>query len=136
MSAPVTDFSKAVSRQWLWKNAAMARMTRAILELALERAESAIPSGQEFSANDLPADLDHGGRGTCGVIFNSLANDGVLRAIGFHQDGEWFPKTVKNAGGNKIGVYALASELLARELLSRHSEVEPEPVAAVQTEFL
>ena len=130
MSAPVTDFSKAVSRQWLWKNAAMARMTRAILELALER------EGREFSANDLPEDLDHGGRGTCGVIFNSLANDGVLRAIGFHQDGEWFPKTVKNAGGNKIGVYALASELLARELLSRHSEVEPEPVATVQTEML
>lgn len=130
MNAPVTDFSKAVSRQWLWKNAAMARMTRAILELALAR------NGQEFSANDLPAELDHGGRGTCGVIFNSLANDGVLKAIGFHQAGEWFPKTVKNAGGNKIGVYALASELLARELLSRHSEVDPEPVATVQTEML
>ena len=135
MSAPTTAFSKAISRQWLWKNSAMARMTRAVLELAVER------NGREFSANDLPADLDHGGRGTCGVIFNSLANDGVLKAIGLNQDGAWFPKTVKNAGGNKIGVYALASELLARELLSRHSQcelppLEPEPVAPVQTEFL
>jgi len=130
MSAPVTAFSKAVSRQWLWKNAAMARMTRAILELALAK------NGQDFSANDLPADLDHGGRGTCGVIFNSLANDGVLRAIGFQQDGEWLPKTVKNAGGNRIGVYALASEPLARELLSRHAEIEPEPVATVQGELI
>lgn len=120
MSAPVTNFSKAISRQWLWKNPAMVRMTRAILELAIER------NGLEFSANDLPDDLDHGGQGTCGVIFNSLANDGVFRSIGFQQDGEWFPKTVRNAGGNKIGVYALASEALARELLSRHV-IEPQP---------
>lgn len=134
MSAPVTPFSKAVGRQWLWKNPAMSRMTRAILELALER------NGGEFSANDLPESLDHGGRGTCGVIFHSLANDGVFRAIGFHQYGEWFPKTTKNAGGNKIGIYALASEPLARELLSRHSQCElppePVPVKAEQQQFL
>ena len=131
MSAPVTNFSKAVSRQWLWKNPAMARMTRAILELALQH------NGREFSANDLAADLDHGGRGTCGVIFNSLANDGVLQSIGVYQSGGWFPKTVKNGGGNRIGVYSLASEALARELLSRHAaQPEPEPVATVQTEML
>lgn len=111
MRAPIP--AKAVGRQWMWKNASMLRLTRAGLVLALER------NGAEFSANDLPADLEHGGRGNCGTIFSSLAGDGVFSAIGFHHNGQWIPKTVKNAGGNHINVYSLGSEALARELLSR-----------------
>ena len=128
MSAPIP--AKAVGLQWMFKNASMSRVTRAGVELALER------NGAEFSANDLPEDLEHGGQGNCGTIFWTLAKAGIFKAVGFMHEGQWIQKTVKNPGGNHINVYCLGREALARELLSRHSEPEPVPTEAVQVEML
>lgn len=124
--------NEAVIHEWAWKTPAMSRMTVAVVELALAsaRGESEIA---EFSANDLPEELDHGGQGIAGSVFKWLKRDGIIARVRL-ADGN--PKFVYNAGKNPVGVYRLQSEPLALELLSRHSAAPgPEPVA-VQTEML
>lgn len=125
--SPPDPFDEAVIRQWTYKTPAMQRVMVAGCRLALERASArgdARPTN-EFSANDLPPDLEHGGRGIAGSVFGILARDGVLSPVGwFAPDGSFQQRTVKNAGGNHIGVWRLKSAALARRLLAVHGAAE------------
>lgn len=125
--------NEAVIHEWSWKTAAMRRMTAAVLRLALERGRGE-SERVEFSANDLSADLEHGGQGIAGSVFKWLKKDGIIERV----FAGGMPKFAYNPGGNPVGVYRLKSEALARELLSRHEAAGPEfePIAAVQTEML
>lgn len=101
------QLDEATQREWLWKTPAMQKMALAVCELAI--------NSQEFSANDLP-EFEHGGRGICGSIFRRLAADGVIVPvmIGTQQ------KIAYNAGGNRIGVYKVASHKLTLRLIQVH----------------
>jgi hypothetical protein len=110
-------FLEAREDQWVWKTPAMEAMAVAVCGLALKRGMA-----EEFSANDL-ADFNHGGQGICGSIFKRLIEDGVLTRVGRIEDGKFCPKIVTNAGGNKIGVYRLASHARASALVKLHSRV-------------
>lgn len=94
-----------------WKTPAQRRLAGAVARLALRR------SGREFSANDLPAELEHGGRGVCGTVFRVLAMRGVLRAAVHELASGQVPKVTLNHGGNRIGVYELANAARARQLI-------------------
>lgn len=121
--------AEAVVHEWMWKTPAMTRVTVAVLRLALACGQS----GTDFSANDLPEDLEHGGQGIAGSVFKWLKKDGIIENVMIGAQ----PKFVYNAGSNPVKVYRLKSEILALELLSRHeARPEPEPVATVQTEML
>lgn len=126
------DFAEAIVLQWSFKPAAMSQMMLAICKLALERSAAGVPSGSDFSANDLP-EFAHGGRGIAGSVFGPLANQGVLAPVGTFINGAFQQRTVKNAGGNHIGVWRLASAPLARALLKAHGQPAPE---LKQVEFL
>lgn len=104
----------ATQHEWLWKNPAMQRMTLEICRVAL--------FGAEFSANDLP-EFEHGGQGICGSIFRRLVKDGVIAPVLLAPD---CPKVIHNAGGNRIGVYCLVSEKLARRLILVHGADVPD----------
>lgn len=122
-------FDEAVVLEWFYKPQAMRRMAVAVIQLALERGQS----GADFSANDLPEDLEHGGQGIAGSVFKWLKKSGVIENVMAGPQ----PKFVYNAGSNPVKVYRLKCEKLARTLLERQeAEPEPEPVATVQTEFL
>lgn len=113
------DFAEARELQWTWKTPAMAAMAVAICKLALERGMA-----REFSANDLPIHtaIEHGGSGIAGSIFKRLLEDGVLVRAGiFDSERKFCPKIAVNAGGNKIGVYRLASHARASALIRIHS---------------
>lgn len=114
-------FSDARELQWMWKTPAMRAMVVAICKLALEK------STQEFSANDLILE-NHGGRGIAGSIFHRLANDGVLSPVGIFIGKEFQQRTVKNAGGNRIGLWRLASRWRAEALLRVDAELPGAPV--------
>lgn len=116
-----TAFAEARELQWVWKPGAMSDMAAAICVLALAHG----PSGQ-FSANDLEL-KDHGGRGIAGSIFHRLAQDEVITPVGGFVDGEFQQKYVRNAGGNRVGVWRLKSLARAGRLLELHSQL---PVAA------
>lgn len=107
---------EAIIEQWTWKTDAMKTMTLAICRLAL--------LGADFSANDL-AEFGHGGQGICGAIFSRLAADGVIAPVGSFVDEEFVQKYVRNAGGNRIGVWRLKSGSLARRALAVHGAAEP-----------
>lgn len=117
--APVDE---AAILQWTWKTPAMQAMAVAICKLALERGAS-----EEFSANDLPQ-FAHGGQGICGTIFLGLISNGVIARVGtFDGAGKFQPRIVTNAGGNKIGVYRLASHARASALVRIHgAQKQPE----------
>lgn len=131
MNKPNTDqheasFAEARELQWTWKTPAMEAMAVAICKLAIERGMA-----REFSANDL-ADFDHGGQGIAGSIFKRLLEDGVLARAGmFDSEKKFCPKIAVNAGGNKIGVYRLASHAKASALVKLHSRAD----TSAATEF-
>lgn len=114
---------EAIIEQWTWKTDAMKTMTLAICRLAIRSAEGGGRNG-EFSANDL-AEFGHGGQGICGAIFSRLAADGVIAPVGGFVDGEFVQKYVRNAGGNRIGVWRLKSGSLARRALAVHGAAVP-----------
>lgn len=103
--------AEAIIEQWTWKTPAMKAMTLAVCRLALR--------GGEFSANDLP-EFAHGGSGICGAIFNRLAKDQVITPVGAFVAGEFQQKTVRNAGGNRIGVWRLHNAARAAQVLTVH----------------
>lgn len=113
------DFAEARELQWCWKTPAMEQMAVAVCRLALQRGAAA-----EFSANDLP-EFEHGGSGICGSIFKRLIEDGVLTRVGSFYDGQFNPKIICNKGGNKIGVYRLASHARASALIKVHEGRRP-----------
>lgn len=105
--------------QWRWKTPAMQRMAVAICRLAVQSGT------REFSAKDLP-DFTHGGSGIAGAVFHGLLADGVLAQCGGFIGGKLYPKTVRNAGGNKINLYRLASRARAERQLVLHGQALPE----------
>jgi hypothetical protein len=117
-------FQEAAIEQWTWKTAAMKAMTLAVCRLALKSAECGAGSA-EFSANDLE-EFNHGGTGICGTVFGRLAKDGVIAPVGAFVGGEFVQKFVKNAGGNRIGVWRLKNGALARRALALHGQAEAE----------
>jgi hypothetical protein len=111
---PTDDFAEARELQWTWKTAAMEAMAVAICRLALAR------GGATFSANDLTLE-DHGGHGIAGAVFHRLAKDEVITPVGIvGDDGKFYQHTIKNAGGNHIGVWRLRSHARAQALLRIH----------------
>jgi len=122
------DLAEPTLNQWTWKTPAMAKMAVAVCKLAIEKA------GGEFSANDLP-EFTHGGGGICGCVFNQLIEFGILARVGLFDGATFLPKIVFNKGGNKIGVYRLASGGLARALLAVHDH-EEQPQTLKQGEML
>ena len=108
-------FSEARELQWMWKSPAMAAMAVAVCKLALARGAHA-----EFSANDLP-EFGHGGQGIAGSVFYRLLHDEIVYQVGhFGSDLTFYPKVVKNKGGNKVNVYRLKSAARAEALLRVH----------------
>jgi len=110
-------FQEARELQWVWKTPAMEAMAVAICTLALERGPH-----REFSALDLPIHTaqQHGGGGIAGAVFHRLAKDEVLCPVGGFVDAEFQQKVVRNAGGNRIGVWRLKSAARASALLRIH----------------
>jgi hypothetical protein len=98
--------------QFLWKTEAMLRMAVAAVDLALygsERAGDALREGAqsdsrggcaprnedwngEFAADDLPADLEHGGSGIAGSVFAVLVNNGIIERVRVTVGGQMFYK--------------------------------------------
>lgn len=122
------EFAEARELQWTWKTPAMQAMAVAIARLAL-----ACGTAGEFSANDLKL-ADHGGSGIAGSIFKRLAEDDVIAPVGGFVGGEFVQKFVKNAGGNRIGVWRLKSPARACRLVALHGG-EQQPKLA-QAELL
>lgn len=106
---------EAVIRQWAYKPGAMREMVVHVLSLALR--------GGEFSANDLPihGEEEHGGSGIAGSVILQLKRDGILAEVGTFDGPTFCPRIVRNAGGNKIGLYRIGKPGLARTLLERHT---------------
>lgn len=76
-----------------------------------------------FSALDLPThgQRAHGGSGIAGTVFGLLARKyGILAPVGGFVDGVFQQRYVKNACGNRIGVWRLADPARARALLAKH----------------
>jgi len=117
--------AEATVAEWTWKTTAMRDMTVAVCRLAIERGVSG-----EFSALDLPvhgAD-EHGGTGIAGSVFRVLADHDIIAAVGVFVGGQFFAKTIRNAGGNPVKFWRLKSPSLARELLRRHDpDAAPAP---------
>lgn len=80
-----------------------------VCKLALE--------GWEFSANDLDLD-DHGGSGIAGSVFRTLAAHDAIAPVLYFDGSEHVQKTVKNPGGNRIGVWRVKSYATARRIAS------------------
>lgn len=96
----------------------MGKMAVSICKLALERG-----AHEEFSANDLP-EFGHGGQGIAGSVFYRLLHDEIVYQVGhFGSDLTFYPKVVKNKGGNKVNVYRLKSAARAEALLRVHRAV-------------
>ena len=116
--------------EWTWKTPAMRAMTLDVCRLALARGMDG-----EFSALDCQhrGAFAQGGTGIAGSVFTQLRKNGVIGFAVIWADGQAFPKTVINDGGNPIRLYRLLSPSLARALIHRHSPAEYSP--AVQTEM-
>jgi hypothetical protein len=114
-----------IVHEWTWKTPAMRDMAVAVCRLALDRGVNGT-----FSALDLAmhGQIEQGGSGIAGSIFGQLAEDGILAPVGVFADGEFLRKTVRNAHGNPIGLWRLASASHARALLARHAQPQPAPV--------
>jgi hypothetical protein len=120
MSADAT-FLEAQTTQWLWKTDAMQRMAVALVELALAQPE-------EFAADDLPEDLEHGGHGIAGSIMSKLADNGIITRLGVTVGGEFFQKTrpskAEGRKGSNINVWKLADRVKAEAFLRAKHEVK------------
>jgi hypothetical protein len=109
MSAPTLPppdaFAAAREVQWLWKTDAMRRMARALVECAVQ-----LP---EFAADDLPADLEHGGSGIAGSVTAVLVNRGLIQRAGFWRGQDFYGKErVSRRPGRKdakLKVFTLAN---------------------------
>ena len=114
MTASAT-IDAATILQWEYKTPAMREMIIQVLRVALAR--------DTFTTNDLPihGEREHGGSGIAGTIIHRLSKEGILSAVGVFDGPDFIPRTVKNPGGNKIGVWRLNNSSLARTLLDRHS---------------
>lgn len=121
------EFAEARELQWTWKTPAMAAMAVAICELAQAR------NRQEFSANDL-ALANHGGVGIAGAVFHRLAKDAVIEPVLIWTGAEHQQKFVRNAGGNRVGVWRLKCSARARRLVELHGA--PPPPKLFQAELL
>jgi hypothetical protein len=130
MIAPAQPSPEVQVREWTWKNTAMRRMTLAVCRLALGRG-----TGGSFSAMDLAehGEEAHGGSGIAGTIFRQLSDVGIIAPVGVWVDGEFVQKYVRNACGNRIGVWRLAHPGLARALLAAHDSA---PIVATQSEMV
>lgn len=111
---PVADaFAEARELQWLWKTEAMRRMALAVAQLALD--------ADEFAADDLPADLEHGGSGIAGSVFAVLVNNGIIQRAGLTSGGQFYGKerASKREGRKdaKLKVFTLADAGKARAFL-------------------
>lgn len=95
--------------QWLFKTDAMTAMAIEICKLALH--------GWPFSANNIELE-NHGGSGIAGSVFRTLAAHGAIKPIVFFNGAGYTQKTVKNAGGNRIGVWMIDSHATARRIAS------------------
>lgn len=125
-----TDFAEARELQWTWKTPAMAQMAVAVCRLAIAR------GGETFSANDLTLE-EHGGSGICGSIFRRLATDEVIAPVGMMADGAFHQLTVKNPGGNHVGVWRLKSYASALRLIEVHAaRADARPTTLTQVELL
>ena len=119
MTPELTD---AAINAWTWKTPAMRDMTLAVCRLALERSN--------FSANDLPihGEGEHGGSGIAGTVFGQLVKAEILEPVGaFGIDGAFYPRTIHNSKGNRIGVWRLRNSHLARALIKRHAPLTEPP---------
>lgn len=108
---------ESIVQQWTWKTSAMKRMAVAVTKLALAREYG------EFSANDLAehGEEAQGGSGIAGTVFGQLVKLGILAPVGVFIEGEFVQRIVRNACGNRIGVWRLAAPGLARALLKAHA---------------
>lgn len=97
-------FAEARELEWMWKTEPMMRMALALVALALAQ--------DEFAADDLPAELDHGGTGIAGSIMATLVNQGLIKRAGLWRNEEFFGKerASKRAGRKdaKLKVFACA----------------------------
>ncbi len=109
------EFAEAREVQWLWKTVEMQRMARAIVGLALERAE--------FAADDLPAEMVHGGTGIAGSIMALLVNNGVIRRVGLWRGQEFYgkerPSKREGRKDAKLKVFEVADRRKAEAFLRR-----------------
>lgn len=129
MIAKAQPAADVVVTEWVWKSEAMRAMTLAVCRVALVRGVHGT-----FSALDLPdrgAECQ-GGTGIAGSVFRTLADREVIAPAGAVVDGEFIQRRVRNACGNPIGLWRLASGPRARSILAAFGE--PERVA-VQEEL-
>ena len=121
----LTQQQQAAIHEWTWKTAAMRDMTLAVCRVAIARGLNG-----EFSAMDLPlrGAGEQGGTGIAGTVFKHLKDAGIIARVGPFIDGQFYPRTIINAGGNPIGVYRLAHPGLARALIEVHSPGELHPL--------
>lgn len=123
-------FAEAREIEWMWKTEPMMRMALALVELALQL--------DEFAADDLPADLKHGGTGIAGSIMATLVNHGFIKRAGVWRGEEFYGKerasTREGRKDAKLKVFTLADRAKAEAFLKgKHHFKElhqPELVAA------
>jgi hypothetical protein len=130
MIAPAQPSLAIQVKQWTWKTPAMRRMTLAICRLALTRGAAGT-----FSAMDLAhhGEEAHGGSGIAGTVFRQLSDAGIISPVGAWLDGEFVQRYVRNACGNRIGVWRLAHHGLAEALIEAH---DPKPPIQTQSELV
>lgn len=106
-------FAEARELEWFWKTDAMRRMALALVELALSR--------DEFAADDLPPELEHGGTGIAGSVMATLVNHGIIRRAGVWAGGQFYGKerASRRPGRKdaKLKVFTLACAGRARAFL-------------------
>jgi len=119
--------------EWQWKTAAMERMAIEVARIALR-----LP---EFAADDLPADLDHGGHGIAGSIFDRLASNGIITKCGVWAGVDFLAKSrTSRADGRhsaRIPVWKLADRAKAESFLrAKHTNKESEAGVRLQPELI
>lgn len=98
----------------------MLAMARAVVELAF--------SLPEFAADDLPAEMEHGGGGIAGSIFAVLVNRGIIKRAGIWSGQEFYGKerASRRSGRKdaKVKVYVLADAGKAYSFLRTQHRVK------------
>ena len=74
-------------------------------------------------------------QGIAGTVFGQLAKAGIIAPVGGIIDGEFVQRIVRNAHGNRIGVWRLAHGGLARALIRAHDS-KPPPGEPVQLDLI
>ncbi len=116
-----TTFHEAQTTQWLWKTDAMQKMAIALVKLALSKPD-------EFAADDLPPELDHGGQGIAGSIMSKLAENGIITRSGVTVGKEFYPKVRPSKAdgrkGSNISVWKLADRSKAECFLNAKHQLK------------